>query len=133
MWSDHGSGGDQDVTFWRIIVLPSNVALGDIVNIRYGELPGIYCCVRAGFVDQGCLTKHQVPTGIDKCFMTTKQRVKLATSWSRVVIHSSCCCVLCFVSTEHQRSGRSSSFINCCIKLLQILNVLSCWKTIQKG
>ena len=73
MRSDQGSGGDQDVTFWRVIALPSNVALGDIVNIRYGELSNsirdIYCCVRADLMEKGWLTKDQVLTKMDQCFM----------------------------------------------------------------
>ena len=31
MWNDMGSGGDQNVTFWRVIAPPGYVALGDIV------------------------------------------------------------------------------------------------------
>ena len=37
MYSDQGSGGDQDVTFWRVIAPPGYVAMGDIVNIGYNR------------------------------------------------------------------------------------------------
>ena len=61
MYNDQGSGGDQDVTFWRVIAPPGYVALGDIVNIGYGPPPAsikeIYRCVRADLVKQGVINR----------------------------------------------------------------------------
>jgi len=57
MWSDQGSGGGTDVTFWRVVPPPGYVALGDIVNVGYNPPPAsikdIYRCVRADLVEQG--------------------------------------------------------------------------------
>ena len=61
MYSDQGSGGNQDVTFWRVIAPPGYVALGDIVNIGYGPVPNsvkdIYRCVRYDLVRQGTINR----------------------------------------------------------------------------
>ena len=59
MYNDRGSGGDQDVTFWRVIAPPGYTALGDIVNIGYNTPPNsikdIYRCVRSDLVKQGVI------------------------------------------------------------------------------
>jgi len=57
-YSDRGSGGDQDVTFFRVIPPAGYVALGDIVAIGYAPNPpayvkNIYRCVRQDLVKQG--------------------------------------------------------------------------------
>ena len=39
MWADHKTGGDQDVTFWRVIAPPGYVAVGDIVVLGYDYPP----------------------------------------------------------------------------------------------
>ena len=61
MYSDQGSGGDQDVTFWRVIAPPGYVAVGDIVNIGYNPPPAsikdIYRCVRSDLVAQGVINR----------------------------------------------------------------------------
>ena len=57
MYDDRGSGGDQDVTLWRVIAPTGYTALGDIVNIGYNFPPdsikNLYRCVRSDLVKQG--------------------------------------------------------------------------------
>lgn len=57
MWSDQGSGGSQDVTFWKVIPPSGYVALGDIVNIGYNKpdeyVSRVYRCVRRDLAAQG--------------------------------------------------------------------------------
>jgi hypothetical protein len=41
MWSDKGSEGDNDGTFWRPIAPPGYVAMGDVIASGYGKQPDL--------------------------------------------------------------------------------------------
>ena len=49
-WDDKGSGGKQDVSFWRVIPPPGYIALGDVISVGYDpphHLKEKYACIRA--------------------------------------------------------------------------------------
>ena len=57
MWKDSGSGGTQDVAFWRVIAPPGYTALGDVISANSYDPPNnlkaIYACIRSDLVEQG--------------------------------------------------------------------------------
>lgn len=53
-WNDTGSGGDQDVSFWRVLAPPGYVAVGDVISIGYNPPSHLnYACIRSDLVEHG--------------------------------------------------------------------------------
>ena len=56
LWNDKASGGDKDVSFWRVVPPPGYVAIGDVINLGYNppdDLKKMYACINADLVVQG--------------------------------------------------------------------------------
>ena len=57
-WDDKGSGGNEDVSFWRVLPPDNYIALGGIVNPGYDKpdhLKSCIACVRSDLVVQGAV------------------------------------------------------------------------------
>ena len=58
VWNNKGSGGGEDVSFWRVIPPPGYVAVGDVINLGYNspeDLKKTYACINADLVVQGTI------------------------------------------------------------------------------
>ena len=58
VWNDKGSGGHQNVSFWRPVPPPGYVAVGDVINLGYNppeDLKKTYACIKADLVVQGMI------------------------------------------------------------------------------
>lgn len=57
MWADHGSGGSQDVTFWRVDCPPGFESLGDVAIPNYSpptqEFSQKYACIKSSLLQRG--------------------------------------------------------------------------------
>ena len=55
IWNDKGTGGRQDVSFWRPIPKQGYICLGDLVNLGYGpptHLTSRYACIQSDLVER---------------------------------------------------------------------------------